>query len=181
MANSKITADQIATFLTNHQPVAEEPADWGAIQLTIWTYLSRAQPPRALITSARSVAIRAKEILVMQNRDGTHILPGGRIEAGETPEAALRRELLEEAGVTLGAIEPIGFMHLRHTTPKPQDYSYLYPDFFWTIYKATAVEQRLEARMESDYEFAATFRPDEEVRGLDLAPSQRAYLDATRP
>lgn len=40
-------------------------------------------------------------VLLVQNKDGSFTFPGGRLEGTETPEAALAREVWEEARATL--------------------------------------------------------------------------------
>ncbi len=41
--------------------------------------------------------------------DGTWAFPGGHLEYGESIEECARREVLEECGIQIGPISPIGF------------------------------------------------------------------------
>lgn len=58
----------------------------------------------ATVIVAAGVAIERGRVLLTQRPGGTHLagsweFPGGKLEAGESPEEALARELFEELGV----------------------------------------------------------------------------------
>jgi ADP-ribose pyrophosphatase YjhB (NUDIX family) len=55
-------------------------------------------------------------LLVRRGRDphrGRWSLPGGRVEAGESPEQAVEREVLEETGLVVRAGAPVGRVQIQ--------------------------------------------------------------------
>ena len=105
-------------------------------------------------------------------------MPGGRLEPDETPEDALRREVLEETGWSLACFRPIGIMHFRHIDPMPDGYPYPYPDLLHVVYAATPGEYHPELREVDGYELGAEFVSVDEARRLDLDAGQHVFLDA---
>ena len=68
-----------------------------------------------------AVGMKGDRVLLCQRHDGDHLplmweFPGGKIETGETPAAALRRELQEELGVASQIGRQIA--EARHTYPE---------------------------------------------------------------
>lgn len=54
---------------------------------------------------------RGRLLVFDHPEDGGMQLPKGTVEPGETPDAAVRRELLEESGIAYdGALQPLGTM-----------------------------------------------------------------------
>lgn len=71
---------------------------------------------RPMLLVVAAAMIQDGRVLVQQRPEGTSLaglweFPGGKIEPGESPEAALARELDEELGVTVdpSALVPITF------------------------------------------------------------------------
>jgi 8-oxo-dGTP pyrophosphatase MutT (NUDIX family) len=177
MAQPSLSADE---FLKGYIPVATKVSIWreGKIELAISAYIVKDAPPAELVSSVRAIVFRGDDVLVMRNRDGTHILPGGRIEQGESQMDALRREILEEAGIEITDIRRIGFMYLQHRTPKPPGYPYPYPDFFWPIFSAQYLEDSPNGPVPDEYEQSSEFVPASRLKCLELSQSELAFLQS---
>jgi 8-oxo-dGTP diphosphatase len=68
------------------------------------------------VVVAAAVMIEGNRVLLTQRKAGTHLagaweFPGGKVEAGEDPREALRRELREEVGISAiaGEIVDVAF------------------------------------------------------------------------
>ena len=122
------------------------------------------QPPKRFITSVRCLVFQVDSVLVLSNRDGNHILPGGRREEGETFEQTLHREVAEETGWTIESISRLGFIHLERLEPQTHVDRGARPHFFQVVYTARACAPVPDSMCDNDYEEMATFVP---IRGLD--------------
>jgi 8-oxo-dGTP diphosphatase len=72
--------------------------------------LSADQAERAVVDVAVGVLMQGAEFLLTSRPEGKVYagyweFPGGKLEAGESVEQALRRELQEELGITIGAAQ----------------------------------------------------------------------------
>ena len=124
------------------------------------------------------MVIDGDRVLVVQDPNSKHILPGGKLEPDETVEDALRREVLEETGWSLARFRQIGVMHLHHIDPMPDGYTYPYPDVLHVVYAAAPGGYHPELREVDGYELGAELVPVDEARRLDLNAGQHVFLDA---
>jgi 8-oxo-dGTP diphosphatase len=81
--------------------------------------------PTAMLVVAVALVRSTGEVLMQQRgftavHGGLWEFPGGKVEPGETPEAAAVRELAEELGLAVAAddLEAVGFASGRTATPE---------------------------------------------------------------
>ena len=174
-----MTMDQeLADFLAANTPSVEQVIIWGEMHFAVKSVLCTDMPPVAFITSVRSVLFHNDQVLVVRDPTAHHILPGGRVESGESLTDTLRRELLEETGWTINQIHYLGFKHFHHLTPRPDQYSYPYPDFLQAIYVSQAVEFHAESQQSDEYVLDVTLHDLEQARALSLSEDNYFYLEA---
>ncbi len=85
---------------------------------------------RPFIDVVAAVILRDRSVLLCQRHDGDHLpllweFPGGKVDAGETPEEALARELREELAVSAAVGEQIALVehHYREKSVRIRFFS----------------------------------------------------------
>jgi 8-oxo-dGTP diphosphatase len=87
-------------------------------------------PKTPALTTDCVIFDSAGRILLIRRKhepfQGSFALPGGFVDIGETTEAGCRREVLEEAGLRLGALELVGVYSNPERDPRGHTVSVAY-------------------------------------------------------
>lgn len=174
----------LAALLATLKPAIVGNDRFGRLDLRLATYVDATAPlPADLVGSVRCVVRVGNRVVTCRTALGLHVVPGGRPEAGETHVQTACREVHEETGWLLdeSTVERIGFLHFQHTTPKPADYTYLYPDFLQVVYTGTA-DSRDESQGEAwtdveGWELGNDLYTLAELKSVEIDPTQRPFLD----
>ena len=89
-------------LLALQRPVDVVPTFPGARLSAVLIVLRDGPEGAEVLLTRRSMSLR--------NHRGEVSFPGGRVDAGETPEDAARREAFEEVGMPLDAVEIVGYL-----------------------------------------------------------------------
>lgn len=160
-----------------------ETVVWPAARFEVNTYLHNQAPPVDFVTSVRAIVLRGqeesqREVLVVQDPDGYHILPGGRREVGETFVDTAVRELLEETGWQVTVERLLGFNHFHRLTPALPEFRHQDPHFTQLVYVAEAKSYVPAKQEQEGYEIGAEFVGIDQLETYKIAKGERLFLQA---
>ena len=172
--------DEVTAFLADKKPHLISYVNWGRqhLDFDVASYFSDALPPATWVTSVRGIVIHRDKIVVLENEDTRHYLPGGRLDSGESYEDCLIREVKEECGLDVTSYNLLGFLHFQHRQPKPVNYPYPYPHMFQLVYRIMASGELVQEDVDG-YEFATYALDPHEAMALPNTEMATPYLQHT--
>ena len=135
--------------------------------MSISTAATGADPKPIVLVAAVALIDADGRVLLAERPPGKHLagmweFPGGKVQAGETPEAALIRELVEELGIDVHASCLAPFTFASHAYP---DFHLLMPLYVcrkWSGIVTAREGQRLKwvrPSLLGDYEMPPADKP----------------------
>ncbi|SRR3989344_3254 len=112
----------------------------------------------------------SKVALIYSGKYHHHKLPGGGVEEGESIEAAVRRELLEEIGCTVGNIKELGIVEEYRNRVELHQISYCY-----TAYALEKGVPKLEAEEVAEGYVTKWFNLDAAIETLEKEKGTEHY------
>ena len=121
-----------------------------------------------MIAVVAALIVRDGKLLIARRPDGKHMagrweFPGGKIEPGESPEAALERELTEELGISAHAGR---IYHAIH-------HSYPEKDILLLFYRCRLLQGEPQAIEEAEVRWIE----ERELRAFDWAEADGPLID----
>lgn len=116
--------------------------NWGKSKVKLSWQESNILPPYELITSVHGLCFHDDHLLLANLKERGWDIPGGHIEAGETPEECFKRETLEECYVE-GQCELLGFVTVDHCDNPFWSESSPYPKMGYQVFYKMNVTKQL--------------------------------------
>lgn len=139
----------------------EKNIGWAPAPNAVELVASDTLPEARLCTSAYGFIFDADGRMLMADLDRELDIPGGHLDPGEDPIDGMRREVLEETGVTVGKARLFAVQKVTLSCPKPENYGYPYPESCQLFYFST------------DFKIGA-FTCDEDSKGMRFVSRDEA-------
>jgi 8-oxo-dGTP pyrophosphatase MutT (NUDIX family) len=166
-------SESLEAFLSRHPAFGGWQEAWNGVPLAFRTCLANELPPREFIGSVRALVLRDNEVLLAHSSVPI-LCVGGRLEAGETVEQGLVREVAEETGWISQPFAVIGFIHGRHLDEQRPDWGRPAPDFVDPMFAVNAVA--FDSSLKNVDEQPCKFIPINDVAAHGIEEINRSFL-----